>query len=60
MTKRLSGLFEHVFTEAVADEHAFAETQRIAFVVQRFDIERRKRAHYESRTAFEPASIAAM
>jgi hypothetical protein len=40
MAEGLRGFLENLFAEAVAQENAFAQTQRIAFLVHRFDIER--------------------
>src|SRR5258708_32846909 len=39
MVKRLDALLENVFAEPVAQEHALAQTQRVAFAVERLDIE---------------------
>src|SRR5258708_5288921 len=38
MAKRFDTFLDDVFAETVADEDAFAQTQRIAFTVQRFNI----------------------
>ena len=40
MTESLDGFFEKFFAEAVANENTFAETQRVTFIVERFDVER--------------------
>src|SRR6202051_1196417 len=39
MAKRLDALLENVLAEPVAQEHALAQTQRVAFTVKRLDIE---------------------
>ncbi len=39
MLERFDSLFKNFFAEAVANEHTFAETERIAFVVQRFEVD---------------------
>jgi len=40
VAERFYSLFEKIFAEAVAQKHAFAETKRISFVDQGFDVER--------------------
>src|SRR5580692_8287921 len=44
VAKGFDGFLEKIFAEAMADENAFAEAQREAFVDERFDIERGKGA----------------
>src|ERR1700731_4628199 len=41
VTESFHTLFENVFTEAVTKEDAFAEAQRVTFVMQRLNVQRR-------------------
>ena len=38
MLERLDSLFKNFLAETVANENTFAEAERIAFVVQRFEV----------------------
>ena len=39
VTKRLHAFFKNVFGETVTEKNTFAEAQRVAFAVERFDVE---------------------
>ena len=46
MPERLRGFLKNLFAEAVSYENALPQSQRIAFGLQRFDIQRRIRPRY--------------